>query len=254
MREFQAFVRSRPPESLGSEEVRGFLTDLAVRQGVAASTPNRAFNALLFFYRHVLGREFGRLDGVVRAKRRPYVPVVLSRGEVEAVLGYLEGSYRLVGLFLYGRGLRLAECLGLRVHCFNLEAKLLTAKKGSNCPFVTYFVPCSGAAARVALAREVLPFGLGRHRLEPEAPGVMRPQCRFWERQRRCWGPSPGWPSARMSSLPGRRATVRLRLRPAARLGLPKRHSIGAWTGRRGDRRIGRTPVPRLAPGRGGAL
>ena len=119
MRKFQGFVRSRPTGELGTEEVRGFLTDLAVRQGVAASTQNQAFNALLFFYRHVLGREFGKLDGVVRAKRHRYVPVVLSRSEVEAVLGHLQPPYRLVGLLLYGCGLRLAECVGLRVHCFH---------------------------------------------------------------------------------------------------------------------------------------
>ena len=92
-----------------------------MRQGVAASTQNQAFNALLFFYRHVLGREFGKLEGVARAKRRRYVPVVLSRAEVEAVLSELEPRYRLVALLLYGCGLRLSECLGLRVQCFNLD-------------------------------------------------------------------------------------------------------------------------------------
>jgi integron integrase len=123
-------VRSRPTGELGGQEVRGFLSDLAVRQGVAASTQNQAFNALLFFYRHVVGREFGQLDGVVRAKRHRYVPVVLSRSEVEAVLGCLEPPYRLVGLLLYGCGLRLAECVGLRVQCFNLDAMLLTVHDG----------------------------------------------------------------------------------------------------------------------------
>jgi hypothetical protein len=101
-----------------------------VRQGVAASTQNQAFNALLFFYRHVLGREFGKLEGVARAKRRRYVPVVLSRAEVGAVLSELEPRYRLVALLLYGRGLRLSECLGLRVQCFNLDAMLLTVHDG----------------------------------------------------------------------------------------------------------------------------
>lgn len=80
IRKFQAFVRSKPPEHLNTEDVKGFLTDLAVRRNVAGATQNQAFNALLFFYRHVLLREFGKIDGVVRAKRRPYVPVVLSRG------------------------------------------------------------------------------------------------------------------------------------------------------------------------------
>ena len=81
-------------------------------------TQNQAFNALLFFYRHVLRCEFGKIDGVVRAKRRPYVPVVLSRAEVEVVLERLPAPYRLVGALLYGCGLRLSGCLELRIHCF----------------------------------------------------------------------------------------------------------------------------------------
>jgi len=127
---FQAFVRSRPTAELAGQEVRGFLSDLAVRQRVAASTQNQAFNALLFFYRHVLRREFGQLDGVVRAKRHRYVPVVLSRSEVEALLGQLQPPYHLVGLLLYGCGLRLNECVNLRVQCFNLDSKLLTVHDG----------------------------------------------------------------------------------------------------------------------------
>src|SRR5436190_10015860 len=97
---------------------------------VAASTQNQAFNALLFFYRHVSGREFGKLDGVVRAKRHRYVPVVLSHRETQAILGQLDRPYRLVGLLLYGCGLRLAECVNLRVQCFNLDAMLLTVHDG----------------------------------------------------------------------------------------------------------------------------
>ena len=66
-------------------DVKGFLTYLAVDKKVSASSQNLAFNALLFFFRHVLGKEFGKLDGVVRAKRRPYIPVVLSKEEVNRV-------------------------------------------------------------------------------------------------------------------------------------------------------------------------
>jgi Phage integrase, N-terminal SAM-like domain len=97
---FQGFVRSRPIADLGTQEVRGFLSDLAVRHRVAAATQNQAFNALLFFYRHVLRREFGQLEGVVRAKRHRYVPVVLSHPETEAILAQLQPPYRLVGLLL----------------------------------------------------------------------------------------------------------------------------------------------------------
>ena len=82
---------------------------------VAATAQNQAFNALLFFYRYVLRKEFGKVDGVVRAKRKPYIPVVLSREEINAVLKYLAPPYDLVVKLLYGCGLRLFECLGLRV-------------------------------------------------------------------------------------------------------------------------------------------
>jgi integron integrase len=127
---FQAFVRSRPSAELGTAEVRAFLSSLAVQRHVAASTQNQAFNSLLFFFRHVLGREFGKLDGVVRPKRHRYIPVVLSRAEVDAVLAHLQPPYRLVVLLLYGCGLRLAEGVNLRIHCFNLDSMLLTVHDG----------------------------------------------------------------------------------------------------------------------------
>lgn len=127
---FQAFVRSRPTTQLSNQEVRGFLSSLVVRDRASASSQNQAFNALLFFFRHVLRREFGQIDGVVRAKRHRYIPVVLSRAEVESVLTYLQPPYRLVVLLLYGCGLRLTECVNLRIHCFNLDSMLLTVHDG----------------------------------------------------------------------------------------------------------------------------
>ncbi len=127
---FQAFVRSRPTAKLSNQEVRGFLSSLAVQHGVSASSQNQAFNALLFFFRHVLRRDFGEIDGVVRAKRHRHIPVVLSRDEVEAILAQLQPPYRLVVLLLSGCGLRLAECANLRIHCFNLESMLLTVHDG----------------------------------------------------------------------------------------------------------------------------
>ncbi len=109
---------------------RQFLTFLAVDRKVSASTQNQAFNALLFFYRHVLNKDFGKVEGVVRAKRKPYIPVVLSRDEIEAVLRHLAPPYNLVVKLLYGCGLRLFECLRLRVHCFNFDAGILTVHDG----------------------------------------------------------------------------------------------------------------------------
>lgn len=127
---FQAFLKSKPAVGLSGEDVKAFLTHLAVEKEVAASTQNQAFNALLFFFRHVLGREFGEITGVVRAKRRRYIPVVLSRTEVYSLLRVIEPEFRLATLLMYGCGLRLFECIGLRLHNFNLDEGLLTVHDG----------------------------------------------------------------------------------------------------------------------------
>jgi integron integrase len=130
MAKFQAFTHSKNPTSLSPSDVKEFLTSLAVKRKLSSTTQNQAFNALLFFYRHVLKKEFGKMDGVVRAKRKPYIPVVLSREEIEEILKHLEPPYDLVVKLLYGCGLRLFECLNLRVHCMNFDAGILTVHDG----------------------------------------------------------------------------------------------------------------------------
>ncbi len=130
VRKFQAFTRSKAPELLDSEDVKDFLTHLAVQQKVAATTQNQAFNSLLFFFRHVLKNEFGKIDGVVRAKHRPYIPMVLSREEIDEVLKHLEPPYDLAVKLLYGCGLRISECLKIRVNQLNFDAGVLTVHNG----------------------------------------------------------------------------------------------------------------------------
>ena len=130
MRKLQTFTKSKSPELLTTEDVKAFLTSLAARHSVAASTQNQAFNALLFFFRHVLQKDFGKIDGVVRAKRTKYIPVVLSRTEINWILKKLESPHDLVVKFLYGCGLRLFECLGLRVQALNHDAGVLTIHDG----------------------------------------------------------------------------------------------------------------------------
>jgi integron integrase len=130
MKKFQTFTHSRPPAMLSTDDVKNFLTFLAVKKRVSATTQNQAFNSLLFFYRHVLQKEFGQVEGVVRAKRKPYIPVVLSRDEINAILKHLDPPYALVVKLLYGCGLRLFECLGLRVQCMNFDAGVLTVHDG----------------------------------------------------------------------------------------------------------------------------
>lgn len=115
---------------MGDEDVKAFLTYLAVDQEVAASTQNQAFNSLLYFFRYVLEREFGKIEGVARAKRSTYIPVVLSRPEVDRVIERLDDPNKLVVQFLYGCGLRISECLELRIQCFNLDMGTLTIHDG----------------------------------------------------------------------------------------------------------------------------
>jgi integron integrase len=127
---FQTFTKSPDPVSLSTEDVKAFLTFLAVTKKFSASTQNQAFNALLFFYRHVLKQEFDKVEGVVRAKRRPYIPVVLSRDEVDQIITQLDPPYDLVVKMLYGCGLRLLECLRLRIQCLNFDAGIVTVHDG----------------------------------------------------------------------------------------------------------------------------
>jgi len=84
----------------------------------------------LFMFRHVLDKEFGKIDGIVRAKRKPYIPVVLSRDEVDRIIALLKHPYRLIISLMYGCGLRISECLSLRVQSFNFDMKILTIHDG----------------------------------------------------------------------------------------------------------------------------
>lgn len=129
-RHFQTFTKSKDYRALTQQDVVDFLSYLAVEKQVSASSQNQAFNALLFLYQHVLKKEFGEIKGVARAKRRPYIPVVLSREEIELIFDHLCDPIDLIAKLLYSCGLRLFECLNLRVHCFNFGAGILTVHDG----------------------------------------------------------------------------------------------------------------------------
>lgn len=128
--QFRKFLNSKLPSELDSEDAQHFLTHLAVDRKVAASTQNQAFNSLLFFYRHVLEKEYEMKGKVVRAKQTKYIPVVLSRAEVDTIIGHMKGAPKLATQLLFGCGLRLFECLSLRVQCFNFDAGMLTVHDG----------------------------------------------------------------------------------------------------------------------------
>ena len=125
-RKFQHFLSDKPPEELSSLDVKEYLTYLAVKRRVASSTQNQAFNALLFLFRHVLKKDYGDMSDVPRAKKSKYIPVVLSRQEVDIILSHLEYPFDTIVGLLYGCGLRLFECLGLRVQNFNFDDGILT--------------------------------------------------------------------------------------------------------------------------------
>ncbi len=125
-RKFQRYLHDKPPDKLSSADVKEYLTYLAVKSRIASSTQNQAFNALLFLFRHVFKKDFGDQRDVPRAKKSKYIPVVLSRPEIDAILKYLEYPFDIVVNLLYGCGLRLFECLSLRVQNFNFEDGILT--------------------------------------------------------------------------------------------------------------------------------
>ena len=115
IKRFIVYHGKRHPETMGAEEVRQFLSHLASERNVAASTQNQAFSALLFLYKEVLKQELPWIDDIERAKRPAKLPVVFTPREAQAVLGQLHGTARLMAQLLYGCGLRLNECVRLRV-------------------------------------------------------------------------------------------------------------------------------------------
>lgn len=128
----ERFLREtgRPPETMGVLEIGGFLSALAEKSRVSASTQNQALNALLFLYRHVLGQELGRLEGVVRAKRPQRLPVVLGKDEVRRILSRMSGAPGLMAMLLYGAGLRLLEVCRLRVKDLDWSQNQIVVRAG----------------------------------------------------------------------------------------------------------------------------
>lgn len=120
----------RHPATMGEAEVTAFLSHLAAERNVAASTQNQALAALLFLYKQVLGRDLGWFDDLVRAKRPVRMPVVLSRGEVKALLAQLRGVPWLMASLLYGGGLRSMECLRLRVKDVDFAYRQILVRDG----------------------------------------------------------------------------------------------------------------------------
>jgi integron integrase len=127
---FIVFHGKQHPAQLGEAHVAAFLTHLAVEGQVAAATQNQALNALVFLYRNVLARPLGECTGIVRAKRRPPIPVVLTPAEVGRVLRKLKGVHWLIACLQYGSGLRLLESVRLRVKDLNFDHRAIVVRDG----------------------------------------------------------------------------------------------------------------------------
>jgi len=130
IKKFVAFHHKQHPRDMGASEVEAFLTDLAVNGKVSASTQTQALSALLFLYRDVLGIDLPWMDGLVRAKPSQRVPMVLSVNEIHRLMANLEGMYSLMARLIYGSGMRLMECVRLRVKDVDFDRLEVTVREG----------------------------------------------------------------------------------------------------------------------------
>ena len=129
IRRFFAFTR-RHPRELSADEINRFLTDLAVRGRVAASTQRQALSAILFLYRDVLKLDPPWTDDIVRARQPKRLPTVLSKEEVAALLTHLDGTVQLIVMLLYGTGMRILECLRLRIQDIDFDLGSVNIRNG----------------------------------------------------------------------------------------------------------------------------
>jgi integron integrase len=154
---FLGYCRDRPLGSLGAMEASAFLTHLAVERKVSASTQNVALNAVVFLFRQVFERPMGELEDVVRAKVPQRLPVVLTAEEATAALGQMSGTLRLMASLLYGAGLRVTECVRLRVKDIDFAYRTITVRHGK------------GQKDRVTLLPEAVEESLRAHLVRVKA-------------------------------------------------------------------------------------
>ncbi len=130
---FILFHNKKHPREMGEKEISEFLSHLAAARNVAASTQNQAMCAIVFLYKQILERDVGEFKGLEWAKRPAKLPEVFTTDEVDLVLHKLNGVFRLMGILMYGGGLRLIECLRLRVKDIDFTYKKITGLSPCNC-------------------------------------------------------------------------------------------------------------------------
>jgi len=130
IKKFIFFHNKRHPVEMGEKEISAFLSHLAVAGNVAASTQNQAMCAIVFLYKRILNKDMGEFKGLIWAKRPAKLPEVFTTEEVDSVLNNLKGVFWLMGNLMYGAGLRLIECLRLRVKDIDFTYKRITVREG----------------------------------------------------------------------------------------------------------------------------
>lgn len=176
IRKFVRYNRDRRPSEMGGPEIHAFLSYLALNENVAASTQNQALNALVFLYRKVLKKEVGDFSDFPRAKRGKRLPVVCSRAEVQRLLKYVDGVEGLVIRLLYGTGMRITECLRLRVQDISFDRNEITVRGGKGdkdrrAPFPTSLR--DALRAQLDWRRELFEADQAANRNEVELPDAL---------------------------------------------------------------------------------
>jgi len=188
IRRYILFHGKQHPRDMGAREVTAFLSHLATHGKVASATQNQALSALLFLYKEVLGQDLPWLTEIERAKKPKHLPVVLGRSEINRLLAHLEGTHRLMAQLMYGTGLRLMECVRLRVKDIDLEQREIMVRDGK------------GGKDRITMLPEALASPVREHLVRvrslyrddrrKELPGVYMPDAlaRKYPKAGREWG------------------------------------------------------------------
>jgi integrase len=141
IKRFFFFYKKRHPKMMGEVEIKHFLNHLATERNVSASTQNQAFCALIFLYRNVLGIDLSSPIIPIRAKRPQRVPTILTKSEVQLFLRRMSGKYKLMAELLYGAGLRVMECMRLRVKDLDFGQRQIIVRDGKGLMRPNYHLP-----------------------------------------------------------------------------------------------------------------
>ncbi|MFY9260825.1 MAG: integron integrase [Gallionella sp.] len=227
IKKFVFFHHKKHPRDMSAPEVEAFLTDLAVNGKVSASTQTQALSALLFLYREVLGIDLPWMDGLVRAKPSQRVPIVLSVNEVHRLMANLDGMYALMARLIYGSGMRLMECVRLRVKDVDFDRHEVTVREGKGRKDRVTMLPQSLVSELQAHLKKVqVLFDMDR---KADIPGVEMPDAlsRKYPHADKSWGwfwvfPAPGLSDDPRTGIHRRHHIYEQNLQRAIRVGVKR--------------------------------